>query len=198
MSWWIKTIASWVLLSAAVGLLAALVVVPRLTGSTSYTVLTGSMEPAYPPGTVIVVRPTPGAELAAGDVITFQPKSGDPAVVTHRIVSIFLDDQGQRRFITKGDANTVQDETQLIDPQIRGRLLYAVPYVGRATSLIPGSARSIALFLVAAGLGAYALWMWGSGLRDRRSAKRDVPASHDRPADADDTEITRPIPITNH
>ena len=100
--------------------------------------------------------------------------------------------------LSYGDANTVQDETQLIAPQIRGRLLYAVPYVGRATSLIPGSARSIALFLVAAGLGAYALWMWGSGLRDRRSAKRDVPASHDRPADADDTEITRPIPITNH
>ncbi|GEE00128.1 hypothetical protein nbrc107696_05740 [Gordonia spumicola] len=48
--WWVKTIASWTLLAAAVALLAALVVVPRLTGSTAYTVLTGSMEPTSPRG----------------------------------------------------------------------------------------------------------------------------------------------------
>ncbi|MFC0316353.1 signal peptidase I [Gordonia phosphorivorans] len=165
--WWVKNILSWTLLAAAVALLAALVVVPRLTGSTAYTVLTGSMEPTYPPGTLIVVKPTAGDQLEAGDVITFQPESGNPSVTTHRIVSIVYDASGVRRFITKGDANNTADAVQLVEEQIRGRLWYSVPYVGRINSLISGSSRSILVVLIAGGLGAYALWMWYSSYRDR-------------------------------
>ncbi|WP_336793969.1 signal peptidase I [Gordonia malaquae] len=168
--WWVKTIASWTLLCAAVALLAALVVVPRLTGSTAYTVLTGSMEPTYPPGTLIVVKPTPGADLKAGDVITFQPKSGDPSVTTHRIVSIVYDASGVRKFITKGDANNATDEP-IIEEQVRGRLLYSVPKLGYLNNVMSGNTRSIAVFLIAGGLGLYALWMWISSIRDRKKPK---------------------------
>ncbi|GAA4744828.1 signal peptidase I [Gordonia alkaliphila] len=171
LSWWVKNIASWTLLTAAVGLLAVMVVIPRLTGSTAYTVLTGSMEPNYPPGTMIVVKPTPGEDLSPGDVITFQPKSGDPSVVTHRIVSTFYDSDGKRRFITKGDANKVQDDTQLVADQIRGKLIYSVPYLGRINTVLTNSMRSVAIFLIAGGLGAYALWMWYSSYRDRGKAE---------------------------
>lgn len=169
--WWVKTIASWTLLLVAVGVLAVLVVVPRLTGSTAYTVLTGSMQPTYPPGTLIVVKPTPGDQLKAGDVITFQPESGNPSVTTHRIISIVYDASGKRRFITKGDANNATDPVQLVEEQVRGRLLYSVPYLGRINSLISGSSRSIAVFVIAGGLGAYALWMWISSIRDRKKPK---------------------------
>lgn len=169
--WWVKTIASWTLLCAAVALLAALVVVPRLTGSTAYTVLTGSMEPTFPPGTLIVVKPTPGADLKAGDVITFQPKSGDPSVTTHRIISIVYDASGTRRFITKGDANNSTDPVQLIEEQIRGRLIYSVPELGYLNNVMSGNTRSIAVFLIAGGLGLYALWMWISSIRDRKKPK---------------------------
>ena len=55
--WWTRTIVSWVLLLLMIGVLAVMVVIPRLTGSTAYTVLTGSMEPTMPPGTLIVVKP---------------------------------------------------------------------------------------------------------------------------------------------
>ncbi|WP_347956987.1 signal peptidase I [Gordonia aichiensis] len=174
--WWVKTIASYTLLAAAVALLAVLVVIPRLSGSTAYTVLTGSMTPTYQPGTLIVVKPTPGSELQAGDVITFQPKSGDPSVTTHRIISIVYDASGQRRFITKGDANNATDPVQLVEEQVRGRLLYSVPYLGRINSILSGSSRSILMFLIAGGLGAYALWMWISGLRDRKKPDEKAPA----------------------
>lgn len=174
--WWVKTIASWTLLCAAVALLAALVVVPRLTGSTAYTVLTGSMEPTYPPGTLIVVKPTPGDKLEAGDVITFQPKSGDPSVTTHRIVSIVYDASGVRKFITKGDAKNSTDP-QLIEEQIRGRLIYSVPKVGHINSVLSGGSRSVLVFVIAGGLGAYALWMWIGSIRDRKRKSDDGPVS---------------------
>lgn len=185
--WWVKTIASYTLLAVAVALLSVLVVIPRLTGSTAYTVLTGSMEPTYPPGTMIVVKPTPGADLDAGDVITYQPKSGDPSVTTHRIVSIVYDAQGVRKFITKGDANNATDPEQKVEEQIRGKLLYSVPYVGYLNSLFSGATRSLMIFLVAAALGAYALWMWISGLRDRKKGNSgtdgDEPSAGDEPVD---------------
>lgn len=186
-SWWIKTIASWVLLALAFGTLGALVVVPRLTGSTTYTVLTGSMEPKYPPGTLIVVRPTAGEDLNAGDVVTFQPESGNPAVVTHRIVSVFYDGQGQRRFITKGDANKVQDDTQLVADQIRGRLWYSVPYLGRINSLLSGSVRTVAVFVIGGGLLLYAIWVWiaGSGKKSGPSDDPGPGSTSGDPADPD-------------
>lgn len=199
LSWWVKTIASWTLLTAAVGLLALLVVIPRLTGSTAYTVLTGSMEPDYPPGTLIVVKPTPGDQLTAGDVITFQPVSGNPAVITHRIVSTFYDSAGNRRFITKGDANKVQDDTQLVEGQIRGKLIYSVPYAGRINSVLSGSTRSVVVFVIAGGLGAYALWMWISGVRERSRNKSndDAPSARDdapeRPVDTSTGEHDLPL-----
>ena len=39
-------------------------------------------------------------------------------------------------------------------------------------SALSGSTRSIAVFLIAGGLGAYALWMWISSFRDR--SRRDL------------------------
>jgi len=187
--WWVKTIASYTLLAIAVALLAVLVVIPRLTGSTAYTVLTGSMQPTYPPGTLIVVKPTPGADLNAGDVITFQPESGNPSVTTHRIISIVYDAQGVRKFITKGDANNATDDVQLIEEQIRGRLLYSVPQLGRLNSLLSGATRSVMIFVIAAALGGYALWMWISGLRDRKNGKDGD--SDEPPADG---EPENPVP----
>lgn len=193
--WWVKTIASYTLLALAVALLAVLVVVPRLSGSTAYTVLTGSMQPTYPPGTLIVVKPTPGEDLKAGDVITFQPKSGDPSVTTHRIVSIVYDAKGVRKFITKGDANNTTDRTQLVAEQIRGRLLYSVPYLGRLNSILSGSTRSILVFVIAAAFGSYALWMWISSIRDRKNGKDDDhPDSDDEPA----TPVNDQTPVADH
>jgi signal peptidase len=42
------------LVTAAIGIA---VLVPRLGGATPYVVLTGSMEPRMPPGTLVVVKP---------------------------------------------------------------------------------------------------------------------------------------------
>ena len=47
-------------------------------------------------------------ELKAGDVIAYLTK--DRTVVTHRIVSIEQDGEGETVFITKGDANNTADE----------------------------------------------------------------------------------------
>lgn len=169
--WWVRTIVSWGLLLLMIAALAVMVIIPRLTGSQAYTVLTGSMEPNYPPGTLIVVKPTPAEDLNVGDVITFQPVSGDPSVVTHRIDGIYFNGAGERQIFTRGDANDVVDSWALVPDQIRGRLLYSVPELGRVNSVINGQSRSILLTVVVIGLGTYAVVMVASGLRERRRDK---------------------------
>ncbi|WP_295648550.1 signal peptidase I [uncultured Dietzia sp.] len=172
--WWIRTVTSWLLLLVAVAVLAALVVVPRLAGATPYTVLTGSMEPTLSPGTLIVVKPVPATELRAGDVITFQTESDNPAVNTHRITQVVYDAQGTPRFQTQGDANNVTDRDLLVSGQIRGKYWYSVPYLGYANNALTGDSRQLLLVVAIGGLGAYALWMFGSSVADARRNRSDA------------------------
>ncbi|WP_158375384.1 signal peptidase I [Cellulosimicrobium cellulans] len=123
---------------AAVGLVVALAVVPRLAGGAALTVLSGSMEPALAPGDVVVTRGiTPRdvcAEVGVGDVVTYLPRPDDPALITHRVVGKTIgtfDDGTGCRLITQGDANTAVDEP--VSPeQVRGTLLYGLPRLGWA------------------------------------------------------------------
>lgn len=183
--WWVRTIGSWLLLLVLGFVLLALVVVPRVTGAQTYTVLTGSMEPSIAPGALVVVRETPAEELKAGDVITFQPYSGNPAVVTHRITGVYYDMSGQLRIYTQGDANNTPDDWALVPEQIRGTLWYSMPQLGRVNVLLTGETRTVAVGVVAGGLLLYAAWMVGSGLRDRSREKR---AACDDRTEPNDTE----------
>jgi signal peptidase len=112
-------LAWFVMLSVGATLLVALIV-PRVAGATPYVIETGSMSPSMPPGTLVVVKPVPVAELAPGDVITYQISSGDPTVVTHRIMEQGVDMTGQPRWRTQGDANEVADEGWVLPVQVQG------------------------------------------------------------------------------
>ena len=131
------------LLILVCALLVATIAVPIATGSDTYTVLTRSMEPGLPPGTLLVVRPTAKDSLHVGDVVTYQLHSGKPDVVTHRIVRVEASSDGTKRYITRGDANAVADAAPVRPEQVRGRVWYAVPAVGwlaivrNSTSLQP-------------------------------------------------------------
>lgn len=189
LGWWTRTVVSWLLLLVMVGFLAVMVVIPRLTGSTAYTVLTGSMEPTMPPGTLIVVKPTPNEDLVTGDVITFQPVSGDPAVVTHRIEGVYYTGEGERRIHTRGDNNPIADSWSLVPEQIRGRVIYSVPQLGRVNTVINGQSRSILVTGAAVALGGYAVWMVISGLLDkRREIGVDGEPVDEQGCDADDLQ----------
>jgi signal peptidase len=93
---------------AAVGLAAAVGVVPRLLGGMTVTVLSGSMEPELPVGSVAIVRPRPAAEIGVGDVVTFvdrDPEKGTSRIVTHRVIGV----EPGPAFRTQGDANEDPD-----------------------------------------------------------------------------------------
>ncbi|MFJ3383706.1 MULTISPECIES: signal peptidase I [unclassified Curtobacterium] len=166
--------ASTGLLLLVAGLAVVLIVVPKASGSMPLTVLTQSMEPTLPPGTLLVVRPTPIEDIRVGDVVTYQIVSGQPAVISHRVVSIASSSDGSRTFVLKGDNNAAPDAQPVTAAQVRGVVWYSVPEVGYVNQLVNGS-RSWLIPTVAGVLLAYGAVMVTIGIvsASRRRRARD-------------------------
>ncbi|MGA8845348.1 MAG: signal peptidase I [Nocardioides sp.] len=165
---WAARVLAWLMILVSLAALAAGVVVPRLGGATPYEILTGSMQPGLPPGTLVVMKPIEGpGDIGVGSVVTYQLRSGESTVVTHRVQEVRQTLSGDVTYITQGDANDVVDELPVRPEQIRGTLWYAVPQLGRVNQLINGDQRQTLIYLLVAGLGGYALSMFATALRDR-------------------------------
>ena len=97
------------ILVGLVVLLAIALVGVRLVGIQVFTVLSGSMEPAYHVGSLIYVKEVDYKQLQPGDVITFM--LDENTVATHRIVEVVPDEEDPEtlRYRTKGDANNAAD-----------------------------------------------------------------------------------------
>jgi signal peptidase I len=116
---------------AFIALIALLLIVSTFPISGNIKVMivqSGSMEPAIRMGSVVVAKPMDSYK--AGDIITFELK-GSEYPVTHRIQDIGVV-EGKRYYITKGDANEEEDQTEIRKEDIFGKVLVAVPYLGYA------------------------------------------------------------------
>jgi signal peptidase len=162
------------LLLLVVVLGVAAIAIPKATGSVPLTVLTGSMKPGLPPGTLIIVQPVDPGELRIGDVATYQIHSGEPDVITHRILSISATITGDRSFTFKGDNNRSADPEQIEPGQVQGKVWYSLPLLGHINSAV-GTNRSWLVPVLATGLLGYAVYMTASGAytatRQRRLAR---------------------------
>ena len=167
---------AWSVILGVSALLVLAVLLPRLAGATPYAVLSGSMEPSLRPGSLVVTKPLPADEIAIGDVITYQLESGRPTVVTHRVVSLGVNGEGDRVWTTRGDANEVADAKPVREPQVRGEVWYSIPYVGYVHSLLGGQQRQWVVYAVAFGLLGYAVVMFAGASRDRRRRRVAVEA----------------------
>ncbi|MBR6789847.1 MAG: signal peptidase I [Oscillospiraceae bacterium] len=138
-------------------ILTVLLTVGRFTGFHVFTVLSGSMEPTYPTGSLICVRPVETAELETGDIITYLVS--DNTLVTHRIAGVVPDGQDPSvlRFRTKGDANETEDMLLVHQNNVVGTPFFCIPGVGYVVEYIR---RPPGIFAAVAGLSLLALLMF--------------------------------------
>ena len=152
---------------------ALVIVIPAISGATPMTILTSSMEPTYPPGTLIIVKPIDPEDIIIGDPITYQLESGKPEVVTHRVISMSTTD-GELSFITQGDNNGEPDARPVQPVQVRGTVWYSVPYIGYANTIVNGDNRSWIVPVSAVALFGYAGYMFASGISQSARRRRRV------------------------
>ena len=133
------------LLIACVIVLAAPLTVPRVMGYEVYEVVSGSMEPEIPMGSVCYVKPVPPERVAEGDVIAFQKSETD--VVVHRVV---YNKTSLGEMVTKGDNNNVEDPDPVPYASVIGRVEMHLPLVGQFMALYATVAGKVYLLLTAA------------------------------------------------
>ncbi|MDO4363228.1 MAG: signal peptidase I [Clostridia bacterium] len=84
--------------------------VPSIGGVMPLIVLTDSMNPDIESGDLVICHTEKAENVKVGDVISFfDPMGNGESVVTHRVVEITTDNDGNLAWVTKGDANNTND-----------------------------------------------------------------------------------------
>jgi signal peptidase len=115
--------------------------VPRAFGFHIYSVISGSMEPAIPTGSLVYIEEMDPAEVEADEVIAFYAAKDSSSIITHRVVENRV---VMGEFITKGDANETQDMNPASYDEFIGKVALSIPVVGRVAQIFTSYAGKIA------------------------------------------------------
>ena len=107
---------------------------PSILGYKFLTVLSGSMEPTINTGSLIIINDKV-SDLDVGDIITYNVSGSTN--VTHRIAEI-LDEDGEKAFITRGDANNANDVVPVKEAIVEGKVIFSMPYIGKIIYFLRG------------------------------------------------------------
>lgn len=93
-------------------------------GYSLFQVATGSMEPEYSVGTLLVVKKTPISQIEVDDIVNFRSKDAGilGQMITHRVIAIHKGADGSVFLETKGDANQYPDASYVSEENLIGRV----------------------------------------------------------------------------
>ena len=95
----------------------------EIIGYRSYTVLSGSMEPEFYPGDMVITKHKNKSDIQINDIVTYRDNEG--VIITHRII-----EEIPKGYITKGDNNNVEDAEILTTDNIIGEVKFSIPKLG--------------------------------------------------------------------
>ena len=108
---------------------------PGFMGYKAYTVVSGSMEPAIPTGSLVYIKHMEPEDVETGCVIAYYGGRDTNVIITHRVVENRVT---MREFITKGDANWTEDMNLVSYDHFLGRLELSIPKLGLAAQIMTG------------------------------------------------------------
>ena len=113
--------------------LCSLLVLPGMFGYGMYHVLSGSMEPEMPVGSLIYVHKGEPEDVEGSDIIAFYGSAEDSGIITHRVIKNNI---VSGTFRTKGDANENDDTTPVPYGNYIGKVTWIIPYVGKVLTVM--------------------------------------------------------------
>lgn len=118
-----------------------------LFGFRQYLVITGSMEPKFNVGDMIIVREIPKEKIQVGDIINYVSENGTDTI-THRVTDI-VELDGNTYYKTKGDNNSSEDPGFVDYSRVKGTVVFKISKLGKAiTSLYTGTGIAVIFAVV--------------------------------------------------
>ncbi len=123
-------------------------------------VVSGSMEPKFPVGSICAIEKNyPIGKIKTGDIIAFSVDEN--TWITHRVMQISRDGN----FLTKGDANETMDFGWIDKSQYEGKTVGHIPYIG-VICIVFYRQKKIIIFIITI------LFLWqGIGRRNKIANK---------------------------
>jgi len=118
----------------------------------AYVILSGSMEPQLPVGSVVISQSSPTYEI--GDIITFKQEGQGDKLVTHRITQKTTVN-GEVIFNTKGDTNEEEDVGVVKQSQVAGKEVLTLPHLGNVVNFAKTPQGFVILIVVPATIVIY-------------------------------------------
>lgn len=114
-----------------------------------FTVVSGSMEPKYKIGDVLIAREVKASKVKKGDTISYLGTKGDVngKVITHEVIGIKKDSNGNFVFQTQGLANPIADIYPVYENQLYGVVIYKV-FILSFVYKIVGTTYGLFLFVI--------------------------------------------------
>ena len=123
--------------------------VPDVFGFSVLHITTGSMEDEIMENSYVLIQKCKADDVVEGDIITFF--SPDPSIYgmlnTHRVVSV-KEENGERVFITKGDANLTEDTYPVPAERLVGRYVTNLTLITSLTSFFQTRASLIVIVIL--------------------------------------------------
>lgn len=116
---------------------------PKAFGYQMYTVISGSMEPALPVGSLVYVKYQEPESIEKKDIIAFYGSNERSSIITHRVV---YNKKLSGEFVTKGDANKEKDMNPISYNQYMGKVVLMIPVIGGVAQTLTTGSGKIVLF----------------------------------------------------
>lgn len=116
---------------------------PKAFGYQMYTVISGSMEPALPVGSLVYVKYQEPESIEKKDIIAFYGSNESSSIITHRVV---YNKKLSGEFVTKGDANKEKDMNPISYNQYMGKVVLMIPVIGGVAQTLTTGSGKIVLF----------------------------------------------------
>lgn len=118
--------------------------------------VTGSMSPTMPAGTLAIVQNVAAADIQIDDVVTV-PRHGSAVPVTHRVVDVEARGDGSVSLTLRGDANPIDDPDPYVVHDAQ-RVVAALPGLGPAAGWLLSPYLRIGFVVLVAAAIVVALW----------------------------------------
>ena len=134
--------------------------VPRFFGYSVMQIVSGSMEDEIPTGTYILIKKVDAEKIEQNDIICF---FSDDALIqgypnTHRVVEPPIQGENGLEFVTKGDANPIQDGVTAKEEKLIGRYVKNMDGLTAFSKMLEGNGMIIlimAMMIASVGMVTY-------------------------------------------